>query len=506
MPGEGARAKERGLRMNEQGKFSRLLKNKISLTGLFLGACALASGTLLMIIDASSENLSPYFGLLIYLLVPAFLTGSAFLVVVGMFWTWRRTRQHGYIPRLPVIDLGDRRTLSRLAAFGVAGVVFVVISAVATYRTYHFTESVQFCGMVCHQVMKPEYTAFHLSPHANTSCVECHIGAGAKWFVKAKISGLYQVYSVLFNKYHLPIETPVENLRPAKETCLACHWPAKFFGAVLRTWTYYGNDAKNSPWTIKMLLNIGGGDPAHGPIKGIHWHMEGVNTVEYIATDRKRLVIPWVRVTDQSGNVTVYRTQDEKTKVSDAQAALLPVRRMDCIDCHNRPTHRYRAPNEMLDIAMSEGRIDSALPSIKATGAKLLSAVYSTESEAVAAIDRELRAKYPGDARIEAAIREIQSIYRGNFFPEMKVRWTAYPNHVGHKITPGCFRCHDDQHISDSGKLISKDCKTCHTILAQGPGKDLPDVTSSGLEFKHPEDIGDEWKTERCDTCHTGSP
>jgi hypothetical protein len=124
----------------------------------------------------------------------------------------------------------------------------------------------------------------------------------------------------------------------------------------------------------------------------------------------------------------------------------------------------------------------------------------------VAAIDRELRAKYPGDARIEAAIREIQSIYRGNFFPEMKVRWTAYPNHVGHKITPGCFRCHDDQHISDSGKLISKDCKTCHTILAQGPGKDLPDVTSSGLEFKHPEDIGDEWKTERCDTCHTGSP
>jgi len=492
--------------MNEQGKFSGLLKNWISLTGLFLGACALTTGTVLMIIDATHENLSPYFGILIYLLVPGFIAGSGLLVVLGMLWTRRRMQRLGFIPGLPTIHLGDRRTLSRIALFGLAGMLFILVSAVATYRTYHFTESVQFCGRICHQVMKPEFTAFQLSPHANTSCVECHIGRGAKWFVKAKISGLYQVYSVLLGKYHRPIATPVENLRPAKETCLACHWPAKFFGAVLRTWTSYGADEKNSPWTIKMLLHIGGGNPAHGPIRGIHWHMEGVNTVDYVATDPKRLIIPWVRVTDRLGNVTVYRSEDEKTRITDEQAAAGSMRRMDCIDCHNRPTHYYRSPNEALDMALFAGRIDSAIPSIKVHAATLLSATYTTETEALAAIDRDLREKHPDDPRIAAAIQEVQSIYSGNFFPEMKVRWSEYPNHIGHKVTPGCFRCHDDQHVSDTGKRISKDCNTCHTILAQGPGKELAGYSSSGLEFQHPEDIGDEWKTERCDTCHTGSP
>jgi len=255
-----------------------------------------------------------------------------------------------------------------------------------------------------------------------------------------------------------------------------------------------------------MLLNIGGGNPSHGPIQGIHWHMDGVNTVEYIATDRKRLEIPWVRVTDQSGKVTVYHTEDTKSRLTDEQVATLPKRRMDCIDCHNRASHQYRAPNAALDMSMAAGRIDSSIPSIKSEAGMLLAGAYQTEAEALAAIDNGLRAKHPDDPRIDATIREVQAIYRGNFFPDMKVRWDEYPDHVGHKITPGCFRCHDDKHISASGQRLSKDCQVCHTILAQGPGRDLPEFTSSGLEFEHPEDIGEDWKTERCDTCHTGSP
>lgn len=255
-----------------------------------------------------------------------------------------------------------------------------------------------------------------------------------------------------------------------------------------------------------MLLNIGGGNPAHGQIRGIHWHMEGVNTVKYIATDRQRMVIPWVQVTDQSGKVTIYQTEDKKLRIADGKASSYPQRSMDCIDCHNRPAHTYRSPNELLDMAMAAGRLDSAMPSLKAVTAKLLAAPYKTEAEALEVMDRDLRVKYPGDERLEGTIRELQAIYCGNFFPEMKVSWSEYPNHIGHKITPGCFRCHDGEHVSDSGKRISKDCNTCHTILAQGPGKELAEFTSSGLEFKHPEDIGDDWKTARCDTCHTGSP
>ena len=255
-----------------------------------------------------------------------------------------------------------------------------------------------------------------------------------------------------------------------------------------------------------MLVNVGGGNPAQGPVKGIHWHMEGVNTVEYVAADRKRMVIPWVRVTDQSGNVTVYRSEDKKVSISDEQAATMAIRRMDCLDCHNRPSHQFRSPNELADTALSSGRLDDTLPSIKAVAVKLLAATYKTQDEALAAIDQTLRAKYANDPRLDATVKQLQSIYSVNFFPEMKVSWKEYPNHVGHKISAGCFRCHDGKHVSDTGKRITKDCNICHTILSQGPGKTPSDYAAAGQPFKHPEDIGDDWKTERCDTCHTGSP
>ncbi len=492
--------------MEPLNKSVSLMRNWISLLGVLMGGGALLVGLIMVVVDATNGDLSAYFGVFTYLLIPLFVVACGAWVILGMVVTHYRMKRNGTVPRLPVIDLGDRKTLARIAVLGLVGSVLLAGAVVVAYRAYHFTESVEFCGRVCHIVMKPEHTAFKQSPHANTSCAECHIGSGADWFVKAKISGLYQVYSVLFNKYHRPIETPVQNLRPAKDTCLACHWPTKFFGAVLRTWTHYGSDAENSPWTIKMLLKIGGGNPAHGQIRGIHWHMEGVNTVEYIATDPKRMRIPWVQVTDQSGKVTVYRTEDKNLAITDAQAATLARRSMDCIDCHNRPAHTYRPPNELLDTAMSAGRLDSRIPSIKAVTAKLLAASYQTEAEALLAIDRELRIKYQGDTRLDATVREVQALYSGNFFPEMKVNWAEYPNHIGHKITPGCFRCHDGEHVSESGKRISKDCNICHTILAQGAGTELPTFTSSGLEFQHPEDIGDEWKTARCDSCHTGSP
>jgi len=492
--------------MGEKIKFSGLLRNWISMFGMLMGACALLGGLIMVVTDLTLKPLSAYFGLVAYMLIPMAIFGCVGVVALGMILTHLRAKRKGAASPLPVIDLGDRGTVMRIAVFALFSSVFLVGGVVVAYRAYHFTESVEFCGRVCHQVMTPEYTAFKQSPHANTSCAECHIGSGAEWFVKAKISGLYQVYSVLLNKYHRPIETPVQSLRPAKDTCLACHWPSKFFGAVLRTYTHFGTDAKNSPWTVKMLLKIGGGNPAQGQIRGIHWHMEGVNTVEYIASDRKRMVIPWVQVTDQAGKVTVYRTEDKKARLTEDQAASLPKRSMDCMDCHNRPAHTYRSPNELLDTAMAAGRLDSSLPSLKATAAKLLAATYKTGAEALAAIDKELRAKYPGDARLDATIKEVQSLYSGNFFPEMKVSWSEYPNHIGHKITAGCFRCHDGEHVSESGKRISKDCNTCHTILAQGPGKELGEFTSNGLEFKHPEDIGDDWKTARCDSCHTGSP
>jgi hypothetical protein len=404
------------------------------------------------------------------------------------------------------LDLGSRvKTRNYLALF-ILFSLFIVISSISTYRAQRFTDTVEFCGKLCHNVMKPELTAFEKSAHTNVTCSECHIGLGAGWFVKTKLTGLYQVYSTLFDKYHRPIEAPVENLRPAEETCYTCHWPKKFFGAVLRTWTYYLSDEENSPWTIKMMLNIGGGDPAHGPIKGIHWHMKEANIVEYIASDDKRLVIPWIRAIDQDGNVTVYRTEDEEEALTEEQIATMPRRQMDCIDCHNRPTHQFRSPNEAMDLALFTGRIDGATEGIKYNAASLLAEDYETERQALEAVEKGLREAYAAHPALEQTVREVQEIYRNNFFPEMKVSWEEYPDHIGHKITPGCFRCHDGKHVSDSGKRIMKDCDACHTIIAQGPGLDLHGATSNGLEFVHPVDIDEEWKAARCDDCHTGSP
>jgi len=482
------------------------MANWISLAGVAIALAAFLIGCVFMVVDMLQERSQAYVGIFAYLLVPGFLVLGAGMTVVGMLRQKRLMKRRGSPVAMPVIDLGHRGTLARILGVLILLLIFAFVSAVASYHAYHFTESVEFCGTVCHTVMKPEHTAHMNSPHGRVTCTECHIGSGAQWFVKSKLTGLYQVYAVLFNKYDRPIKAPVHSLRPAKDTCEACHWPQKFFGAVLRTWTYFLPDEANSPWTVKMLVNIGGGSPEHGRVNGVHWHMNEVNTIEYIATDEKRLVIPWMRVTNQDGDVTVYKTEDEDIALTEGEITTLPKRTMDCIDCHNRPTHQYKSPNESLDMALLAGTLDASMPELKYAAGELLADTYETEAEALEAIETGLRKRYASHAGLEQAIQTLTAIYQRNFFPEMKVRWEEYPNHIGHKITPGCFRCHDGKHVSETGERISRDCTVCHTILAQGPGTELNEMASAGLAFQHPEDIDGEWKTERCDTCHTGSP
>jgi hypothetical protein len=389
--------------------------------------------------------------------------------------------------------------------------VFFLVTAIMSYRSYHFTESTQFCGQTCHVVMQPEFTAYQNSPHARVACTECHIGPGATWFVKSKLSGTYQVYAVMADKFPRPIPTPVKNLRPAQETCEQCHWPKKFYGSAERLNSHYLSDDQNSPWTISLLMKIGGGDPTHGPVGGIHWHMNIGNKTEYIS-DESRQKIPWIRFTDAAGNVTVYRDAD--SKLTPEEIAASPVRRMDCIDCHNRPSHNYNPPNRSVNISMSTGRIDPRIPAIKKEAVEALTKPYKTTPEAMAAIPalltkfyktnhQEFAAKNP--EAIKKAISEVQQIYCDNFFPEMNVSWKAYPNNIGHTIFPGCFRCHDGKHISAGGRAISKDCNSCHIIIAQGKGEQLGNISPKGLDFEHPVDIGDLWKDMNCFECHTGA-
>lgn len=490
--------------MNSQPTSSRIglsvFRNWISLSGLVILAGSIFAFVLLFALDFFAPNSNPYVGLLAYLIVPAFFMAGACLAAWGWFLQRRRAaRSEAGVP-VPflTIDLSRPRDRHRLAFFSAGSLLFLLFVTVASYRSYHFTESRQFCGQACHEVMNPEFTTYLHSPHARVSCSECHIGPGAAWYVKAKISGLHQVYATAFNKFPRPIKTPIRNLRPAQETCEQCHWPQKFVGNLDRTYMHFLADETNTPYSVRLSLKVGGADPTHGPVGGIHWHMNVANKTEYVATDEQRQVIPWVRVVDPQGIVTEYQTPgfklDPKQHV---------IRRMDCMDCHNRPAHIFQNPNKAVNLALALARIDPAIPGIKKEAVRILTRSYATAEEAMQRIATALHDKYPGDPRLKVTIDEVQKIYRDNFFPEMKVDWKVYPDNIGHKDWAGCFRCHDGQHKTPDGKgsIKANDCNACHIILAQGKGAQLEKLNPQGQAFEHP---GGDYGDMKCNECHTG--
>jgi nitrate/TMAO reductase-like tetraheme cytochrome c subunit len=388
--------------------------------------------------------------------------------------------------------------------------LFLLLTAMASYQSYHFTDSTTFCGKACHTVMKPEMVAYENGAHARVACTECHIGPGAAWFVRAKLSGIYQVYATLTRKYPTPVPTPIENLRPAQETCEQCHWPSAFVGNLDRTYTSFLSDSSNTSYSVRMLLRVGGASPSRGPVGGIHWHMNIANKIEYHATDQKRQQIPWVRVTNPQGVVTEFRAPGFTN-----DAAELSIRQMDCMDCHNRPAHSINSPNTAVNLAMRLGQldpnqpnvIDSSLPFIKTNAVFALTRPYTNEIQARNEIATFLASQYPNatrDTKVSRTIEAVQYLYSQNFFPEMKASWRAYPNNIGHKDWPGCFRCHDGKHKSPDGKQIitANDCNACHTILAQGRGEAMAHLDAKGLDFKHPGDEID--KESLCSDCHNG--
>ena len=479
-----------------------IFRNWFSLAGLVVVAGSFFAFLFLLTMDLFTPGGNPYMGILAYLVAPTFTVIGVALIVFGLFLESRQIAKHAggkwALPRL-MVDLSRKRDRRNLVFFMGASAFFLLITAIGSYQSYHFTESTAFCGQSCHTVMQPEFTTYLHSPHARVACAECHIGSGASWYVKSKFSGIYQVYATLFDKFPRPIKTPIKNLRPAQETCEQCHWPKKFVGNLDRVYSHFLSDATNTPFSVRLLLKVGGGDPTHGPVGGIHWHMNIGHKVEYIAADEQRQVIPWVRITKPDGRHVEYATKgfqfDPKKHA---------IRTMDCMDCHNRPTHIFQSPNEAVDQALSIAQLDPSMPSIKKEAVHLLTQEYATQTEAEEKIAAGMKGKYPGDPRLAAATEAIRHIYRQNFFPEMKSNWRAYPNNIGHTDWPGCFRCHDGEHVSADGEQTIKanDCNACHVILAQGSGRELQKLSAEGHSFNHPGgDIGD----LRCTDCHTGA-
>lgn len=487
--------------------------NLISLVGIILAFTA----TGLIITFAAFEMITgvehAYLGLMTYFLFPGMLIFGLVLVPVGA-WRVRNQRRKAVlegmlsldeeIPRFPRLDLNDPARRRMFIFFIVASAVFVVVVAVAAIKGFEFTESTTFCGEICHVVMEPEHTAWSNSPHAKVKCVECHVGPGAAWYVKAKISGMRQLYAVAFHTYPETIETPIDNLRPARETCEHCHWPEKFYVGRQKIFYHYAPNEENSPRKIDMLIHIGG-NPKSPNKNGIHWHIG--QEVEFIARDKKRIDIPYIAVKGKDGKITEYMST-EKPLTKD-EVAKLQKRLMDCTDCHNRPTHIYHSPNEEMDLNFVSNQIDTKLPFIKKVAVEILNRPYKSKEDAFAAISKEIPDYYAKNypkvaqekgAAINQAVDRVKDIYRRNFFPNMKVKWSTYPSYLGHFYTPGCFRCHDDKHKSADGRIISKDCKICHDVLDQTQ-ENIP-LQQRVTKFVHPVDIGNELYKTNCSECH----
>lgn len=485
------------------------LRHPLSLAGVALSLFSLASIIFLIVLGALLGRENPYLGIFIYLIYPGLLLFGIMLIPAGaLLARWRRAKG-GEVPPYPRIDLNERKT--RVAFFSAVVLSVLLLGMVSTiaYQAYHFTESVSFCGDLCHSVMAPEAIAYTASPHARVTCAECHVGSGAGWYVRSKLAGVYQIYSVLFHKYPRPIATPVHSLRPAQETCEQCHWPEKFFGAQLKVITRYGHDEKNSVHQVRSLLRTGGGSPTTGITAGIHWHMNIANEIYYGAADPKRQKIPYVRMIDPQGRVTEYI--DRSVSLTPEEIKKLEIRRMDCMDCHNRPSHIFRDPDGAVDLALFTGLIDSSLPYIKREAVRVLSQAYPTKEAAregiATSLDSFYFTQYPKVYRekretIKKAIGEVEKIFATNIFPEMKVDWRTHPDNIGHTLYPGCFRCHEGNHVSRDGKMIRKDCQLCHTIIAQETTVPKPTEVAASEAFDHPWPLLGKHKNLSCNQCH----
>ena len=448
--------------------------NPITLTGAVLttsSALTIIGFWLFEVVGGGPVH--PYLGLIFFLILPGIFILGLLLMPIGALWRRRALRRTGSLPvAYPQVDFSQPMMRQIVAWVGGLTMANAVIFGMASYRGVEYMDSVKFCGQTCHTVMQPEYTAYLNSGHQRVACVDCHIGPGAGWFVKSKFSGVRQVFAVAFHTYDRPIPSPVLQLRPARETCEQCHWPQAFTGDKFVVRTKFSDDEKNTRLTTVLVLKVGG--HTWQGAAGIHGrHLDAKSRIQYIAIDRQRQTIPVVDYVDDSGKQVQFVSTDSKPTA--AQLAAGQHRTMDCMDCHNRPTHVFQLPDRAVDEAMSEGRISAALPFIKKQAVEVLRATYPDRETAAAQITSKLddfyRGSYPEIYRdkrglVDGAAQQVQAIYLRNIFPDMNVTWGTYPSNIGHTDSAGCFRCHDGSHSSSDGRTIANDCDSCHTMLA----------------------------------------
>ncbi|MHB1161959.1 MAG: NapC/NirT family cytochrome c, partial [Chloroflexota bacterium] len=424
--------------------------NPVSLLGAAMAAFSLVIVMVLLVLGATGAVASPYTGILTFLMGPMALALGLMLIPIGIVRERRRLARLGLVAKtFPILDLNDVRQRRGIVIFATVTAGILSLMAVTTYGAAEFMETKEFCGDLCHRVMVPESAAYEASSHARVSCVSCHIGPGAPWLVKSKISGIRQVFNYGLERYERPIEVPIQDLRPSRDTCEQCHRPERFYGDLQRNIVHFAPDEQNTPKLQPMIFRVGGS--AQG--EGIHWHTTA--EVYYLPLNESRSEIGWVRVEKPDGTVDEFVLPDKQAQVT-PERIKSDERFMDCIDCHNRAAHNFAPYEEEVDRAMLEGTISPRIPFIKQQAAQAVGKIDQSvgEEQYQATLQRldgiedfyrtqqtQVYAQYQSE--IKQAVAELKEIYQRTVFPHMQVTHSTYPDWMGHD---GCLRCH--------GKLV----------------------------------------------------
>ncbi len=483
-----------------------LTRSPIGLLGTILAGTSGFLIVTLILWESIGAAAHPYLGIITYMVLPVFFVIGLVLIFAGIRRQRRRLAARLdsgeiVVAEFPIIDLNNDRTRAWLISAGAFGATAAVILSLATAKGVEYVDSNAFCGETCH-VMEPEFTAYQRSPHARVHCVECHVGSGARFFLKAKVSGVRQVYRLWTDTYERPIPTPVHDLRPSTATCEHCHWPTKFVGDRTQLINKFRSDSANTPLLSVLLLHVGG--QTLGTSRGIHWHVDPANEVSYLSDpsreDIQEVVLRgpdgtekrWFNFAPDAPGTTAVETYGSEADPGDEGADTPPAvwRTMDCVDCHNRPTHVYWTPEQAVDQAFLRGAISTELPFGRREGLRLLKGDYESRDEALAdiaaGIEEFYAENFPEIARdrpadVAEAGEVLGILWATNVFPEMNVTWGTYPDHLGHPgFKGGCLRCHTSTMQTEDGQGISTDCALCHQVLAMDrPASEVRLQTSS---------------------------
>lgn len=471
------------------GRLWNYANNPLTVVGTILTTIAGLSIVILALVELAGGVRNPYVSGFAYLVLPPVFILGLLLIPFGMWRRRKRLLRAGAaaedLDAYPRLDFNDPHVRKVATILIILTAVNVIIIGSASYLGIEKMETVEFCGETCHSVMHPEHLAYQNSAHSRVACVQCHIGPGASWFVRSKLDGLRQVWHTALDTYHRPIMTPLRTLRPARETCEACHWPAMHYGDKVRTFARHAEDEASTPSYSVMLIRTGGGALDAGLHGGIHWwHIYSDNRIRYLPGDERRTTIDWVELRTADGTITTYQRDGAETPSPEILAR--EARVMDCIDCHNRPSHRYDSPAMALDGLLERHEAFRALPFFKKEAMAVLSAGYPTHREGIQRVREAIAARYADAADaalVSRAAQAVAAIYARSTFPEMKTDWQTHPNHIGHMEFPGCFRCHEgDLEAHDGSRAITGECEHCHAFLVEDAASkpDLAKLTLAG--------------------------